>query len=252
VSDQQASSGSFSERHHFFIRRLHSLLGIVPLGTFVLIHLSVNALIAAGGPEYQKQVDRIHDLGPLLFPVEIVGIFLPLLFHALLGLKIWFSGRPNVSAYKHAANVRYTFQRISGGIAFVFIFFHLWQMHWLGNVFGGGVFDPHDAAQTTAVAIRTAFWGVPASLLYAVGVLATVYHLANGMWTALITWGITVGPSSQRFAGYVCTVFGVLIGLAGLSSIYNFRQYNEESVAVRSHQDHPVSVSTPFVTDRSG
>jgi len=252
VSDQSASSDSFSERHHFFIRRLHSLLGIVPLGTFVLVHMSVNAMIGAGGPEYQKQVDRIHDLGPLLIPVEFIGIFLPLLFHALLGLKIWFSGRPNVSAYKYGANYRYTFQRISGGVAFVFIFFHLWQMHWLGNVFGGGMFDPHNAAQTTAAAIRTAYWGVPASLLYGIGVLATVYHLANGIWTALITWGITVGPLSQRYAGYICTVFGVLVGLAGLSSIYNFRQYNDETAAVQTHQDTAATMSNASVTDRSG
>ena len=54
---------------------------------------------------------------------------------------IWFSGRPNVGAYKYGGNVRYTLQRVTGGIAFVFILYHLWHMHWLGDSFGGGFFD---------------------------------------------------------------------------------------------------------------
>ena len=205
----------------------------MPLGVFVIVHLSVNASIGAGGDEFQKQVDRLHALGPFLVPVEIVGIFLPLLFHAVLGLKIWFSGSPNLAAYKYGGNYRYTLQRVSGGIAFVFILFHVWQMHWLGNPFGGGVFDAHDAAVTTAGALRESIWVVPVSVFYVIGVVCTVYHLANGIWTSLITWGITIGPSSQRMAGYACAAFGLVVGVAGLSSVYNFRRFEGGAATAR-------------------
>lgn len=217
----------------------------MPLGVFVMVHLAVNASIAVGGDEFQKQVDRIHDLGPLLIPVEIVGIFLPLLFHALLGLRIWFSGKPNLSAYKYGGNYRYTLQRVSGGIVFVFILFHVWQMHWLGNPFGGGFFDPDDAAVTAAQAMRASVWVVPVSVFYVIGVICTVYHLANGIWTALITWGITIGPSSQRAAGYVCAVLGVVVGLLGLSSVYNFTQFqgSPATVQISPASQAPVSLT---------
>jgi len=229
-------------RHHFFLRRLHSLLGLVPLGVFVVMHLSVNASVGFGGDEFQKNVDRIHDLGPMLVPVEIVGIFLPLLFHALLGVKIWLSSRPNLSRYKYGGNYRYVLQRVSGVIAFLFIAFHLWQMHWLGNPFGGGVFDAHDAARTAAVAIQDSMWAVPIWVFYVIGVVCTVYHLANGIWTSLITWGITIGEKSQRVSGYVCTALGVFLMVAGLSAVYNFNRFDGQRAGVSAEQSHPAVV----------
>jgi succinate dehydrogenase / fumarate reductase cytochrome b subunit len=34
--------------------------------------------------------------------------------------------------------------------------------------------------------------------IFLVGVLASVFHFTNGLWTFSITWGITVGPRAQR------------------------------------------------------
>ena len=84
MSHKNAESQTFADRHHFLLRRLHSLSGLVPVGVFLVVHLTVNASINVGGVEFQDQVDRIHSLGPLLVPVEIVGIFIPILFHAVL------------------------------------------------------------------------------------------------------------------------------------------------------------------------
>ncbi|MEE9296097.1 MAG: succinate dehydrogenase cytochrome b558 subunit [Phycisphaerae bacterium] len=237
---------SIAQRHHFLIRRLHSLSGLVPIGVFLVVHLSVNATINVGGEEFQRNVDRIHALGPLLVPVEILGIFLPILFHAVLGLHIWLSGQPNVGTYRYGGNVRYTLQRVTGGIAFVFILYHVWHMHWLGKGLGGGFFDPEAgrAAITAAESMRHTIFGFPVSILYAIGVLSTVYHLANGIWTSLITWGVTIGPSSQRIAGYVCAVFGVVLGIAGLSAVKGFKEFQGDSVLA----DAPLDVGSSFVT----
>lgn len=247
VGHESAGTPSFIERHHFLIRRLHSLSGLVPIGVFVVLHLSVNASINAGGAEFQKQVDKIHALGPLLVPAEILGIFLPLLFHALLGFQIWFTGLPNVGAYKYGANYRYTLQRVTGGIAFFYMMYHVWHMHWLGRPLGGGAFDPEQAASTAAAAMRHVVFGVPVSVLYVIGVLATVFHLANGIWTSLITWGVTISPSSQRAAGYVCAVFGVALGLAGLSAVRGFSAFEAGAAAVQA-RDH----DRPATIERAG
>lgn len=227
----EPASLSFAERHYFLIRRLHSLTGLIPIGVFLVLHLMTNASVlvpGVPGSEFQKSVERIHALGPLLVPVEIVGIFLPLLFHSLLGFQIIATGRPNAQYYRYPDNFRYTMQRWSGIIAFIFIFYHVWQMHWLGAWFGGGAFRLHDesgtaqGAQTTAAAIQSAWWVAPA---YVIGVLASVYHLSNGIWTALITWGITVRPKTQRQAGYFCAAFGVLLALVGLGAVTGFRTF---------------------------
>jgi succinate dehydrogenase / fumarate reductase cytochrome b subunit len=237
VSHDPPSADNSADRYYFLIRRLHSLSGLIPVGVFLVIHLTTNASVLAPGVpggEFQKAVERIHALGPLLVPVEIVGIFIPLLFHTIVGFQIIFTSRSNAQHYRYGGNVRYTLQRTTGMIAFAFILYHVWQMHWFGKGIGGGAFALHDAAGaatgavTTAQAIQSAWWVAP---VYAIGVLACVFHLANGVWTSLITWGITIRPKSQTIAGYVCAGFGVVLSLVGLGALSGFRTFDAKNPA---------------------
>ena len=232
MAEHQSESLGFGDKHYFLIRRLHSLTGLVPVGVFLCIHLTVNASILLPGEpghEFQKAVERIHALGPLLKPDEIIGIFVPLAFHALLGFQIIFSSRSNAQQYRYGSNIRYTLQRATGMIAAVFILYHVWQMHWLGDRLGGGEFKLHDesgratAALTTATLIQQSGW---IALVYFVGVVSSVFHLANGIWTSLITWGITIHPRTQRGAGYVCTGFGIVLTLVGLGALNGFKRFD--------------------------
>lgn len=239
---QNTEGGRFSQKHYFLIRRLHSLSGLVPIGVFLCMHLLTNASVLAPGEpggEFQRSVERIHALGPLLVPIELLFIFLPLMFHALLGFAIWFTADPNAAQYRYGSNIRYTLQRWTGGIAFVFIMYHVWQMHWFGGPLGGGQFKVHDAtggpsaAATTATAIQAAWWIAP---WYALGIVASVYHLSNGIWTSLITWGITIRPKTQRAAGYICAGFGVALGLVGLGALTGFKNFGAARAAPRVTQ----------------
>jgi len=58
------------------------------------------------------------------------------------------------------------------------------------------------------------------AFVYAVGVLASVYHLANGIWTMGITWGVWTSPTAQRKAIAPCAVFGVALALLGMLAWY--------------------------------
>lgn len=211
------------ERNHFLIRRLHSLCGIVPVGVFLCIHLTVNWTIVVGPDKFQFAVDGIHSLDKLglLTAVEVFGIFVPIAFHAILGVQIWLSGRQNVLAYRYGGSIRYTLQRWTALIALAFLLYHLWHMHWLGALLpGGNNFDPHDAAATATTAIQASGWHAWA---YAVGLLASVFHFSNGIWTFLITWGVTISRSAQRRAGYACTAVGFVLAAAGLTSLVVLR-----------------------------
>src|SRR5437868_14633354 len=104
----------------------------------MVVHLLTNATILGGPAAFQANVDRIHALGPLLPFVEWTFIFLPLLFHGLVGVVITRGGTPNTSSYPLVGNVRYTLQRATGIIALVYIAFHVWQLNSLGGSFGGG------------------------------------------------------------------------------------------------------------------
>jgi succinate dehydrogenase / fumarate reductase cytochrome b subunit len=228
--EQDGRAATLSERNHFLIRRLHSLTGIVPVGVFLCFHLLANSTILFGGEHFQESVQRIHLLEPFLEVVEVVLIFIPILFHTLIGFQIIFSGRWNTQQYRYGGNIRYMLQRVTGVIAILFILFHVWQLHWLGAPFGGGAFLLYDngapsAAVSTAKAIRgypdPALWVAP---FYALGIVSAVFHFANGIWTALITWGITIGPRSQKLSGRVCVFIGIVLGLVGLGALSGFRR----------------------------
>jgi succinate dehydrogenase / fumarate reductase cytochrome b subunit len=214
---------SFLVRHQFLIYRLFSLAGLIPIGAYVFVHLAVNASVLAGPAMYQKQVDQIHSLGDTMVMIlEWVFIFIPIGFHALVGFWIISGGLPNVGSYPYGSNIRYTLQRATGMLVAAFILFHLWQMHHLGKPLGGGSFNPEHAASSAAIVLSPILMKV----IYTVGTLCAVYHLANGIWTFGITWGIWTSEGAQRRAGYLCAVVGVVVATLGMGSIYGMSRIN--------------------------
>ena len=191
------------------------------------VHLGVNASVLNGPETFQNNVYSIHALGSLLPLVEWTTIFLPLIFHAAVGVWIIQSGRPNTANYGYGANVRYTLQRASGVVALVFILVHVFHMHgwfhfdwWLAwaEPWWGHQFRPFNATSTAGAALQN-----PVVIaFYAVGILASVFHLANGLWTMGITWGAWTSPAAQQKALVACGAFGVAllgVGFGGLAGM---------------------------------
>ena len=203
VSTSPISSRNAS---YLFMRRLHSATGLIFSG-YIVVHLLINATLLQGTkPDvFQEQVDKIHSL-PFLIGVEWLLIYLPIIYHTLYGIWIAITGRPNVGDYGYKKNWFYTLQRISSVVLVAFIAFHILAMK---GVFGGALgtsltFVPHaHARQSTINHIHAAWWVT--YLVYPIGLLAGTYHLSNGLWTAAITWGVTITKVAQRRWGYACT-----------------------------------------------
>ncbi|TVS11823.1 MAG: succinate dehydrogenase [Planctomycetaceae bacterium] len=220
------SSPSLLVRHEFLLRRLHSLTGLVPVGAYMVVHLMVNSTLLTGVSVFQRNVYQIHSLEDALVIVEWAFIFLPILFHAILGVVIVYGGLPNLRSYPQSANYRYVLQRATGLIAFAFIVYHVFHLHgwfhaqwWLDYVakpLGGANFRAYNAASTLGEAMAS-----PVILVvYSVGVLACVFHLANGIWSMGITWGVWTSPAAQHRALVGCGVFGVLLAVVGMSALF--------------------------------
>lgn len=207
----------------------------MPIGVFLIAHLTTNSSIVwgetlgKGGVEtFQHEVDFIHSM-PALLLIEIFGLWLPIAFHSILGVYYATTGKGNTGAYPYRDNWRYALQRLSGYIGVVFIFYHVatlrWGWHWLPF---SSAFDARAAASTTAIAIRggqESIWhlgGAAIGLLYLVGVGMLVFHFANGLWTAAITWGLTISARAQRRWGFVCAAIGAGLMAAGVSAVVGF------------------------------
>ena len=61
-------------------------------------------------------------------------------------------------------------------------------------------------------------------VIYLVGILSCVFHLANGIWTMGITWGVWTSPSGQARATVLCGVFGLVMAGVGMGALFGMHQ----------------------------
>lgn len=205
----------------FLLRRLHSLSGIIPIGAFLVEHFVSNAFATNGPHAYAEQVKFLTGL-PFAEVLEWVGIYIPLLYHAIYGFYVWFRGEGNVSEYPWTGNWMYTAQRWTGLIAFVYIGWHVYTMRVLGpHLFGATNGVPgYYLAFGKVQAEVTVTW---AFLFYVVGIIAASWHFAYGIWLFCAKWGITTGDAARRKLGYVCVAIALIFMFTGFATLYAFR-----------------------------
>jgi succinate dehydrogenase / fumarate reductase cytochrome b subunit len=210
------------------------------LSGYVCVHLLTNASVLDSALAFQRRVNAIHSLGPALPLVEWTFIFIPLIFHAVVGWAIISGAHFNTSSYHNFSNWRFTFQRVTAVILFFFILAHILHMHHMGHSLGGGRFDPDHAASSAANALQGG--GLLVQLAYAVGVLAAAFHVGNGLWTFGITWGIWTTPAAQMKANLLTLLVFVMLSTAGLGALVGIRQL--DPVAAKLQEDRLLKVES--------
>jgi succinate dehydrogenase / fumarate reductase cytochrome b subunit len=204
----------------FVLRKLHQLSGIVPLGLFLLEHFYTNSKALTGPQDFNNSVRDLQSIPYILF-VEIGGIFIPLIYHAVYGMVITIEARPNNLAYPYPRNWFYLVQRITGVILFFFILFHVMNFRF-GLVPGLNMESVAHHVDKAFDIVAREFRMVPIFIVYLIGITATVWHLANGIWLFLVDWGITIGERAQRLTGYACIGFGIVLLLVGINAAVAF------------------------------
>lgn len=194
---------------HFWLRRLHSLSGVMPIGAFLLEHMFTNSFIVKGAEAYNEKIAFLQGL-PFVVLLEIGFIGMPILFHAFYGFYIMFTGKSNLSSYPHTANRLYVLQRVTGLIAFIYIAYHVYHTRIVNALYGTEVSYERMAE----------FMKDPKILaFYITGLASVMFHFANGLWGFFISWGLTVGPKAQKVSGWICALIGLVLFGAGLSSL---------------------------------
>ena len=198
----------------FIWRKLHSLLGVIPIGAFLLEHLLSNFEALKGPAAYGAQVKFLNSL-PLVRVLEWTFIFLPILYHAIYGVWIWLRGKSNVVYYPWAGNWLYVSQRWTGVIAFAYILQHVLRQRFMGISLPenpGAAFAKvqHELANPLMLAV------------YIVAMIAICWHFSYGIWLFAAKWGITPGETARKRFGWVCVAFGVVLAVLGLAGIWAF------------------------------
>ena len=200
---------------HFLLRRLHSLLGLLPIGGFLVFHLWENSQSRFGAEHYNGEVVAFLQGMNYLPLLEIFLIALPLLFHAGYGLVIARQARPELRRFPYPRHWMYWLQRVSGFGILAFLLLHV------GLTRVQGLLEP---------AVRADLFGHMQGLLsqpwmfaiYLAGLLLSVFHLSNGLWSMAIVWGLTTTARAQRLFGYACAGIGGLLAALGLHGLIGF------------------------------
>jgi len=208
-----------SSQRSFVNRRLHSLLGVIPVGFFLLEHLYSNYLAYKGAEDFLAQVMWLWDLPFLLF-LEIFFIILPLLYHGIYGVYIALQAKSNPGQFSTFRNWMFILQRITGVITLIFVLWHVWDTRI--SVVGFGKEHTFELAKEMTKAQAETFQDPVLFWVMIIGTIAAVFHLCNGMWAFLVSWGITVGPRAQRVSTYVWMAVFVLVSVMGILSALEF------------------------------
>ncbi|GAX91101.1 succinate dehydrogenase cytochrome b558 subunit [Effusibacillus lacus] len=197
------------QQKDFWFRRLHSLTGVAPVGLFLVFHLFTNAKSTRGAEHFNQAVEGIAGL-PFLPVIEVLFIFLPLLYHGVYGMYIAFTSGYNAGRFSWFRNQMFVWQRITGVITFIFVVYHLWTTRFSGN-------SPSFDMVAQLVGSPFTFW------FMILGVVAASFHFVNGLWSFLIHWGVTVGPRSQRVSAYAMGGIWLAISFLGVSALWAFK-----------------------------
>ena len=201
-----------SKDSEFYLRRLHSLLGIIPVGLFLAQHLVINHF-ATQGPEAFNKASHFMESLPFVLFLEWFVIYLPLMFHAFYGVYISFTAKNNTQRYGTFRNWMFLLQRITGVILVVFIAWHIFETRFQKAI-GADEVNFDMMADILANPLMFVF--------YVVGVVSATFHLANGIWSFLVSWGITQSPKSQRISTYVTIGIFLALTVIGVRSLLAF------------------------------
>lgn len=200
------------KEHEFFYRKLHSLLGVIPIGAFLIQHFMINYFAVYGEAQFNQAVQVVEGLPFLLF-LEVFLIYLPILYHGVLGIYIACRSKNNPIRYGYVRNWLFYAQRVTGIITFIFILWHVYETRIrVGLGLEQLNFELMEHILTTPVML----------IIYVIGILSTTFHFANGLWSFLITWGITQSPKSQKISTYITIFIFIVMSYVGIRALFSF------------------------------
>ena len=178
----------------FYLRRLHSLVGLFVLGGVVFEHIFTNSMAMGGAAALNGALALMEMIPkPIFYGIEICAI-----------------------ALGFARNWQFALQRWT---AWYLVFFLIWHIGYL-RIFTKGI----TGTPISYELLHTLFTTSPiTTVLYIIGMFAAIFHFANGITTFCMTWGIAKGPRVQKVINCLslclCAVL-CLITLAFMGSYF--------------------------------
>ncbi len=203
---------SLYSKKSFWLGKLFSLAGVVPLGLYVIVHLYQNLRSLSGAEAFDQHLAESRSF-PLIVPITILVIWIPIVFHGLYGLFGIKKTRANLMQFPYFENLKYTIQRLSGIGLLIFIPAHIYKTR----------IEPTLSQSSLNFHHMSEALNEPLTLgVYLLGVLGVAFHLANGFWQFSIGWGLVRTERGMRRMQFIS--YGVFVALLtlGYGAIWGF------------------------------
>ena len=211
MSGLAAVGGAHKADGSFLRSRLGSALAIAPLGVWTVVHLWNNLAAFKGASEWEHAVTEYDH--PVAFFFSTLFALLPLGLHTVWGIARLASAKPNNGRYLYFQNWKYLLQRLSALGLLLFLGAHLWLAMLHPRLVQHRPEPFSDISHEMAT-------HTPTLVVYLLGVLGIAYHLANGLQTFAMGWGLVSSKGAlKRLEKVVILVFLVLLAM-GWGSVY--------------------------------
>ena len=99
----------------FYLRRLHSLCGLVVLGMVLFEHIFTNSMAMLGPQGLNTALEMMELIPkPIFLGLELGGIAIPLLFHGIYGIYIALQANNNPRRFGYLRNWNFTLSALDG------------------------------------------------------------------------------------------------------------------------------------------
>lgn len=200
----------------YYVRRLHSLVGLFVVGAFLLEHILTNARVMQGPEAFNGALAMMELIPhPIFLGLEIFAIAIPLLFHAIYGIYIALQANNNPGNYGFIRNWQFALQRWTAWILIPFLIWHVFYL----RIFTKGI----NGTPMSYELLHSYFTGSPiVAVLYTIGMIAAIFHFCNGITTFMMTWGFAQGPRVQKVLAVISMLLCLALSLLTIAFMASF------------------------------
>jgi succinate dehydrogenase / fumarate reductase cytochrome b subunit len=207
----RAVTSASAARAEFVRARLASALAVCPLGVWTVAHLYQNLSAFSGARAWQSAVTEYPH--PIAQAATLVVVLLPLALHAVWGIRRLGSVRPNNLRYPLYGNLKFLLQRLTAVGVLLFLGAHLWLALLKPRFTEGHA----EAFEDIAGQMHS---HLPTLVTYILGTLGVCYHLANGMQTFCMGWGVVSSRAALRRLDAAALLFFVVLLAMAWGAVY--------------------------------
>jgi succinate dehydrogenase / fumarate reductase cytochrome b subunit len=187
--------------------RLLTLTGLVPLGTFLVVHVAMNASVLWGTHTWVDAIAAVHVV-PGLPVIEAIFVFAPLAVHSALGFWLIVSRTSLAIRRPYPAGMRRAV-RVSGVLAAAFLAMHLFELRFRDAAVR---LDGGELATVLAADLSSTWHGVPwRGAAYLIGTASVAFHFAAGVWASAVATSSDQGVRARRWPWISAAALGVAL-----------------------------------------